>query len=183
MNKSNNIRSIKTTFEDNGYGLYVNDQEVRISKKHSFFAILFYAITFLITIPLLLSGEYQVLLLLILLIGFPLIYRRWMYPRKVVISNGNEAIYVNKNSKNYPVIPFKKIKNLEVDEKVISSDVSPFKEGYQDFVYNFKINTVEGKVHHLFDLEFRKPSDDVVKSVFDYLSEKINLTRQPQTVL
>lgn len=110
----------------------------------------------------------------LLIIGFPFVYERWKYPSQIII-DGNRGLLRLKSGmiheKNYPI---SKVSSLVVDESIINSDVSPFKEGYQDFTYNFELKVGETK-QKLMYLIFRKASDKEIKEIVDFFSDKLNL--------
>ena len=170
MNHPEELDAIKRTFEENGYKVSLNDDEIVIRKRHSSMAIILYVLLCVFALPLIFA-DIRMTLFLVLLVGFPFIYRRWMMPRKVIISKLDHMITVGRNEGTE--IAFDNIKGIEVDEDILSSDVSPFKEGNQDFVYVFKIKTLEDKVIRLFDLEFRKPMHELIKTIFDYFDSAI----------
>jgi hypothetical protein len=65
-----------------------------------------------------------------------------------------------------------------VDEAVLSSDISPFKEGNQDFIYSlyFEVGKTRKK---LLSLSYRIDSSDKAQIVFDYFSSILGLLVNP----
>ena len=63
-----------------------------------------------------------------------------------------------------------------VDEAVLSSDTSPFKEGNQDFIYSFYFEI--GKTRkNLLSLSYRIESSDKAQIVFDYFYSILGLSK------
>lgn len=174
---------IEDTFKENGYKLVLNDHSISITRKSSLLGVVLYSLVMLITIPFLFIGGYKVLIFFILLLGIPLIYRKWMLPKKIIISKVNNTLSAVKNPLQTQAIPFKEISNFKVDEKVINSDVSPFKEGYQDFVYVFSVDTNPKKGLELFSLQFRQPMDELIADIFTYFNHQLKIAKNQEASL
>lgn len=114
----------------------------------------------------------------ILILVLPLITQRWKAPHEMIVEPEVRVTLLSGVSFKR-IIKITNISSLEVDENILTSDVSPFKDGYQDFKYNFKI-IVDGKGQTILSLIFRKESAEEVKGVFEFLSSLLSLDKKRQ---
>ncbi|MFT4834580.1 MAG: hypothetical protein ACI83W_000024 [Marinoscillum sp.] len=121
-----------------------------------------------------LSDEYGYVGILILVL--PLITQRWKAPHEMIIEPEVRLTLLSGVSFKR-IIKLANISSLEVDENILTSDVSPFKDGYRDFIYNFNLIT-NGKSRTILSLTFRKESAEEVKSVFEFLSSLLSLDKK-----
>lgn len=175
-----NQHHLTRLFEENGYKLVEQNGQYTVRKKNSSFMIL---TTLSIAIGVLLlymsthfAMNYKIILAGVLFMGMPFIYERWKYPNRIVIDSSEKCIYLKSGLAFVRVVPFSEISSLEVDESVVNSDVSPFKEGYQDFIYDFRLKVGQTKLK-LFNLMYRKANDSEIQEVVRILSEKLQLTK------
>lgn len=173
---------IEDTFKENGYKLILDNNSISITRKSPVLVVILYFVVVLITISFLFIGGYKVLIFFVLLLGIPLIYRKWTLPKRIVISKANNTLSAVKNPLTTQAIPFGEISNFKVDEKVINSDVSPFKDGYQDFIYVFSIDTAPGKGLELFSLQFRQPMDQLIADIFEYFNLQLGMLKDQKAV-
>lgn len=174
MELSENIKSV---LREGGYEINFNGSGYQISKIQgkswvgtifSFavgFAVLFLAIQ-LVNIWLALFG--------VVLFGWPLIKRSWSYPDKVFI-NSVQGVLTIKGillDGNYSL---SELSSIEVDERIVSSDVSPFKEGYRDFFYNFFLYHESGKLRFL-QLAFRSEQSQQLGDLVIWLSHTLQIS-------
>lgn len=68
---------------------------------------------------------------------------------------------------------YNQVKDIVVDEQVLSSDTSPFKEGNKDYVYSFYLSDQTAK-HKLMRIQYRKPMDEEVKAFMDFFDKALN---------
>ncbi len=144
------------------------------SKIKTYFISVVVGIALMIFAALSTLGESFLVVGLIIII-FPLISQRWKDPHKIIVEQGN-SITMSSGITIARKVNLEDVLSLEVDESVLNSDVSPFKDGYQDFIYAFKLNTTD-KSRYLFSLSFRKESASEVQEVFKYLSNILDLQK------
>lgn len=171
-------RDITLLLDECGYNMTSIDGTLTVKKKSPsipFFPIILISLGVIFVISTAaMSMEIHYAVFGILLIGFPFVYERWKYPRQIII-DGNRGVLRLKtgmiHEKNYPL---SEISSLVVDESIIDSDVSPFKDGYQDFIYNFQLKVGKTKLKLMY-LMFRKSNDEEIKEIVDFLSEKLRI--------
>ncbi len=71
------------------------------------------------------------------------------------------------------VFSYDQIKDIVVDESVLSSDTSPFKEGNKDYIYSFYLND-QSSQHKLLRIQYRKPMDEEVKVFIEFFDRAVN---------
>ncbi len=163
---------------EHGY-LIVNRGEMLTVKKKSptfivmaVLSILAGIFTFYLSLVMIL--DYRIILLGFLFIGLPFIYERWKYPNQITFDENEKSLTLKSGLAYSQKLRFDDITSLEVDESVVTSDTSPFKDGYQDFIYDFKLIVGRTKLK-LINVMFRKASDDEIKQIASFFSEKLQL--------
>lgn len=152
-------------FDENGYRLTENDSLLKIVKKNPGQPIFIYILIFLCVPLIILLTAYKVFLLLILLLFIPFVYTKWNLPFKIIIDKNRKVTTIGDYDFN-----FDSIKEIKVNEDVRLSDTSPFKEGYEDFVYEFKLFLNTGKVEKTFELWFRESMEEEMDDLAAYLN-------------
>ncbi|MFY0606722.1 MAG: hypothetical protein JXR10_08405 [Cyclobacteriaceae bacterium] len=115
----------------------------------------------------------------LLIIVLPLLTQRWKDPHEILIEE-RSSLTLNSGITISRKILLADVLSLEVDEAVINSDASPFKSGYQDFIYSFNLITSQ-KTRTLFSLTFRNQNTADVEMVFKFLSAKLGLAKAQAT--
>ena len=167
---------IGTTFKENNYQLKEDSDQLSISRKRNIGYLIAYLFISVLAIPFAFVSGYKVVMLVIWLVAVPIIYRTWMLPRSITITKHDKSLRIFKNIFQQKTLPNSMLKEISVKESVIATDVSPFKEGYQDFVYTFKVNDADGKVHDLFSLKYRKPMEEQVQAIFNGLNKELAIS-------
>lgn len=178
MNSSIDTEDIVSVFKENGYKI-LNAGETIVLKKPNSGSLTTFIIFGLIGLTLLTIGLYiglhfTTILCGLFFIGVPLIYERYKYPNQIIIDTNNKTVTLKSGYTVTRVYRFNDISSLEVDESIVTSDVSPFKDGYQDFIYSFKLNIGSSK-HKFVNLVFRKQNDSSVHMITQYLSDRLSL--------
>lgn len=107
-------------------------------------------------------------------VGVPFIYERWKFPSKITISTANHKLELNGGLTFHKSLRFDDISSLQVDEAVVTSDVSPFKDGYQDFIYTFNLLVGTEKQKFL-SIISRTKEEEAIQSMVEFLSLKLRL--------
>ena len=171
--------SLTELFSENGYTVVDSGELVTVKKKSPSFLILaVLSILFgvlLLYISYSMSLDYRILLGGFIFIGFPFIYERWKYPNQITVDANEKSLILKSGLAYVQKFRFSDISSLEVDESVVTSDVSPFKDGYQDFIYDFRLIIGRTKLK-LINVMFRKASDDEIKILATFFTDKLQIS-------
>lgn len=165
--------------EENGYTIQrARGQEIIEFKTDSKkISIVFFAVSGVFII--LLSTIFTSIVLCLFGIGLTIwsfVKQGWSNPTSVIIDNKKELIHINTGIFNRHTFLLESIASLEVDERVLTRDVSPFKEGYQDFHYHLGV-IIGKKRFNLMHFEYEEESEDKIRVIVDYLSKVLLLAR------
>ena len=178
MNSTTHSMNIVSILKENGYKITERDSST-VLKKPSTGSLTTFIIFGIIGLTLLTAGIYiglhaTTILSGLVFLGVPLIYERYKYPNTIIINSETKEMTLKSGYTVTRVYRFNDISALEVDESIVTSDVSPFKDGYQDFIYTFKVQ-IGRNSHKLMNLVFRKESESSVGAITSYLSERLAL--------
>ncbi len=180
MNSSINSSNVVSILQENGYKIVEKGRTITLKKPNSGSIttfILFGIIgSLLLTIGVYIGLHTATILSGLVFLGVPLIYERYKYPNQIIIDEENQKMTLKSGYTFTKVYRFNDISSLEVDESVVTSDVSPFKDGYQDFIYSFKVHIGKDQ-HKLMNLVFRKQSETSVGALTTYLSDRLALQK------
>lgn len=152
-------------FDENGYRFSESDNVLNIDKKNPGQPITIY-LAILLFIPFVIFiAAFKIFLLLILLFFIPFVYSQWSLPFKLIVDRNKNFMTVGGNSYH-----FDSIKSIRVNEDVRFGDTSPFKEGCEDFVYEFHLHFNNGNVKEIFELWFRESMEDEMNDLAAYLT-------------
>ncbi|REE01210.1 hypothetical protein [Marinoscillum furvescens] len=163
---------------DNGYALEERPNQLVLRKSvqsgKTFSIILIVIGILILTFGMYFGLHYATVISGLFFIGVPFIYERWKYPSKITIDQNEDKIELNGGLTFHKSLRFNDISSLQVDEAVVTSDVSPFKDGYQDFIYTF--NLLVGKEKQKFlSIISRSKEEESIKSMVEFLSQKLRL--------
>ena len=180
MTNSSQALNIVSILKDNGYKIKEDGTSITLKKPNSG-SLSSFIVFGVIGLVLLGFGTYIGLHFATILCGFfflgvPLIYDRYRYPNQIIIDSARKLITLKSGFTVTKTYPFDDISSLEVDEAIVTSDVSPFKDGYQDFIYTFKLHIGQGK-KKLLNLVFRQKSESHISLVMNYLSEQLAIRK------
>lgn len=171
---------LSDVFQENGY-LMTNGPFICVIKKKSYSGVVGFFLSVLIGVILVTVGlriglHFTTVLSGLFFIGFPILYDRWRYPNKIIIDHEHNELKLICGFTYTQTFRISDITGLNVDEAILSSDTSPFKDGYQDFIYSFGLNIANTKVRFVKFL-FRKQSETTVAEIFKYLSNQLQLQK------
>jgi len=126
-------------------------------------------LTVLLVLAFLTGTAPTLILLALLLLLVPILYDRWKFPKMITFNVLEEAIYIKKGLILSNTVAITDIFDLYGEKNELSSDVSAFKEGHQDFIYKIFLSTSSGKVHKLLRLQFREERDGQISQLTRYL--------------
>ncbi len=134
MTASTETTNIISILKDNGYKMKENGTSITLKKPNSG-SLASFIIFGIIGLILLGFGTYiglhfATILCGLVFLGVPLIYDRFRYPSKIIIDTSRKEITLKSGFTVTKTYPFDDISSLEVDEAIVTSDVSPFKDGY-----------------------------------------------------
>ena len=174
------LDELTKTFKEGKYDFEVDGLQIDITRNSKSYLI-FYILLAFITIPLVFA-DYRIFLLAVLAIGIPIIYRRWkQLPNQVVVYSLAKTLCIEKNGQFQPDIPFSEIQTFSLDEEILNSDANPFKSGNQDFIYTFKLTTINGRIHELIRLEFQESKKQSVEKIYQFLMTALDLRSNTKT--
>ena len=109
--------------------------------------------------------------LVIMILPYTIDKRR--FPNLVVFDQKRKEVRLRSGFFFKKTLTFTDIKDVFVDESVLSSDTSPFKEGNKDFIYSFYL-TEPSKKHKLLRLQYRRAMEEEVKAFMDFFDKSLN---------
>ncbi|MBV6643000.1 MAG: hypothetical protein KI791_19945 [Cyclobacteriaceae bacterium] len=107
----------------------------------------------------------------LMLIPYTIDKRR--FPNLVVFDRNRKEVRLRSGFFFKKTLTFNEVIDVFVDESVLSSDTSPFKEGNKDYIYSFYL-TEPSKKHKLLRLQYRKAMDEEVKAFMDFFDKSLN---------
>lgn len=177
MNSAQTLNIVEL-LQENGYRMTEDNAVISLKKSNSGSIVSVFIFgtigLILLTFGLYFGLHFTTIISGLFFIGVPLIYDRWRYPNTIEIDRENNSIILKSGLINTRKFKLSDISSLEVDEAVVSSDVSPFKDGYQDFIYTFNLHVGKSK-EKLLNLVFREERTLNIGQITDYLSEKLAL--------
>ena len=177
MNSTHHL-TLHDVFKENGYKLTTYKSISVIRKRNSTGSIGF-VLSILVGLILLTFGLYiglhaATVLSGFFFIGFPILFDRWRYPRIIIIDQESAELILRSGFTYTRKFRLSDISGINVDEAILTSDTSPFKDGYQDFIYSFQLMIASHKIKFIKFL-FRKDSADEVSGVFEYLNQQLSV--------
>ena len=118
--------------------------------------------------------NYHFALLGIILIGMPLVYDDWKFPKKVDFDYHNNLLKIKQSIFRKFEISYENINDIFLEHEVLRGQVSRFQEGNKDYVYKFFLKSKNGKVYRLISLKTRKdimPQVQDLKKLLNYSSK------------
>lgn len=174
------LQGISQIFKESGYSI-ADQLHTRIIEKRGSGGIIGFIISLFIGLVLLSYGlfyglHYTTVISGFFFVGFPFLYDRWKYPRKIIIDHENDSLDLISGVTYRRSYRLSDISGLNVDENVLSSDTSPFKEGYRDFIYSFGLNVANSEIKFI-KLLYRKESDSKIEEIFNFLTHQLKITK------
>ncbi|MEP4533444.1 MAG: hypothetical protein ABJ004_10175 [Cyclobacteriaceae bacterium] len=162
----------------NNFQIFRKEGILEFKRKSSRLSVLWTAVFgFLVLIMAIAFSNILFLLFGIGLTVWPIIKLRQSNPTSIVIDYKQERLKISTGVFNNHEFHIDSVASLEVDEKIFTSDVSPFKDGYRDFHYQFAV-MIGGRFFRIMSIQLRQQGDESVKLVFDYLSSALLLTKE-----
>ena len=160
--------NVEKALRDQGYKVKVAEGNLVLRRKGADTAIF---ICSFLAIPVLMIGYYAHFTIILFGIGLllaPWIFRRWQYPPRVIFASQGIQLSYGPFSSQKREIPLEHITELQLERIVKPSDVSPFMEGSDDFIYNYLAVTDE-KRFKLLRLLFRVDDQEAVEKIRSFL--------------
>lgn len=176
LNVQGMIASINQLLKEQGYTLMggVNKTTISRSVTGSLIMLLIFTLVggFTVYISLSIGHSYAHFIgLAIMAIPFTLDKRR--FPNLIAIDPERKELRLRSGFFFKKTFSFVDVKDVHVDEQVLHSDTSPFKEGNKDYVYSFYLSD-QSKKHKLLRIQYRKAMDEEVKTFIDFFDKALN---------
>ncbi len=161
-------------FEVNGYTVKNSVGSIAIFRKQSFSWAYLSVITGLIVFSMGIILGYKILMLAILLVFIPFVYGYFEMPNALEFNLKDETLIINSSGQmSNAVIPFCEIDEIENRQDFIYRDVSPFRDGYQDFINKVGVKLRNGRYIPIIQIQSDQKNDMATKEVIKYISQLI----------
>ncbi|XOV91351.1 MAG: hypothetical protein ACFHWX_14175 [Bacteroidota bacterium] len=107
------------------------------------------------------------------IMAVPFTIDKGRFPNLIMIDAERKEVRLRSGFFFKKAFSFLDIKDLFVDEQVLHSDTSPFKEGNKDYVYSFYLSD-QTKKHKFLRIQYRKSMDEEVKAFIDFFDKALN---------
>ncbi|MEO1049290.1 MAG: hypothetical protein AAFX87_01600 [Bacteroidota bacterium] len=168
-----------TLLDTAGYRFMSQPRALTISKK-VYNSVFLLVLSMLAGAALLIAGpllDFRLMLLGISLIGVPFVIGKWHFPNKIEVDRQSQTVKLRFGtlmSYNSDVL-FSEIKKINVTKEVKTSDVSAMQEGFEDFVYEFRIETTHNKQLKLLKLVLRKEEEQCIGQILILLNQELKI--------
>ena len=117
--------------------------------------------------------SYKLVLLGIPLVVWPFVSDQWRFPKTINFDLSQQSVQLSRFGKVVNRIEFSRIQEIGVDAQILTTDVSPFKEGFREYGYSFYVLDDKGKKWRLFRLRFRDEKDEEMKGIIHFLNNHL----------
>ncbi len=179
QNLQSMVASMNQLLKEQGYTLIGGVNKTTISRSVTGSLIMLLIFTFIggltIYVSLKIGHSYAHFIgLAIMVIPFTLDKKR--FPNLIAIDQDRRELKLRSGFFFTRTLDFRDVKDVYVDEQVLDSDTSPFKEGHKDYIYSFYLSD-QSKKHKLLRVQYRKAMDEEVKAFIDFFDKTINNKR------
>ncbi len=162
------VDKVEKGLKELGYTSQISDGTLTIKRKRKYTLII---IGTAFAIPVMwigLSAHFTVFLFGLGLLLLPWILRGWRFPitARFVPNEGVELRYSVLGALHK--VPFSDITELQLERTVKPSDVSPFMEGSDEYVYNFVLATANTR-YMLLRVEYRTDDQEQIEDIRHFL--------------
>ena len=173
------ISSMNQLLKEQGYTLMGGMDKTTISRSLTGSLIMLIIFTIIggltIYISLEIGHSYAHFIGLAIMV-IPFTLDRTRFPNLIAIDKERMELKLRSGFFFSKTFSFLDVKDIHVDEQVLSSDTSPFKEGNKDYVYSFYLSD-QSKKHKLLQVQYRKAMDEEVKTFIDFFDKALNHKR------